>query len=246
MRKSIPTNLSVATLTCGFLLIAPALAQPVQADGLIYQLPKDGASVKFDMELTNSRNGQDHATTGTLSVSSVGESTVAGTKCRWIEFKTVVKIGERERSDFIKVLVPEQHLGKGKSPRQHIVRAWIRQEDGEPMPVKDFEDPRAMALALYLADPPNKPGEIEKIEIDSKLGKLQCVGASGELEFKRRSGAVTFNFENRLHSKAPFGVVNCVWNFVERRDGEVFETSRMKLTLTDTGAAARSELPDSK
>src|SRR5262245_57359214 len=54
------------TLVFAGLVIAAFLTEGARADGLIYQLPKDGASVRFDMELTTSRNGQDHTTKGIL------------------------------------------------------------------------------------------------------------------------------------------------------------------------------------
>jgi hypothetical protein len=73
---------------------------------------------------------------------------------------------------------------------------------------------------------------------------LQCVGAIGEFEIKGRAGTVVVSFENRLHPKAPFGVVTAIWKLVETRDGDVFDRSAIRLTLSDVGTTARSEMPD--
>lgn len=70
------------------ILIVAGAAPHCRADGLLYQLPEDGAKVVFDLKIeTNGMEG-----TGTLTMSSVGKVTeddkkttrrVVGSNSRW-------------------------------------------------------------------------------------------------------------------------------------------------------------------
>ena len=86
----------------------------VYADGLIYRLPKDGASVRYKMELVMERNGMQMTGDGTLSVSSVGQTVVDDEKCRWIEFKMKMKLQGRERTIIGKVLILRSTWGRAR------------------------------------------------------------------------------------------------------------------------------------
>ena len=87
---------------------------------------------------------------------------------------------------------------------------------------------------------------LEKTEIDGKLGKLQCPGVRGETSLKQGGSTFDLKFESRLHEKAPFGIVTSTWEFERKNNGQVGESGRFKLTLTDTQTSAVSELPDNK
>ena len=74
-----------------------AWAPLARADGLIYKLPKDGEQVRYEMEIAASIGGQDVTTKGSVTVSSVGQSTVDNEKCRCrrqLEIRT-----QEQRSD---------------------------------------------------------------------------------------------------------------------------------------------------
>jgi hypothetical protein len=227
------------------LFVSTVLTQGARADGLIYQLPANGASVRYDLETTGSFNGQERTFKGALTISSVGEATEGGEKCRWIEFRMMNKRDDQERVALAKCLIPEKHLGRGKSPGEHMIRGWFKQGDGEPQAITDLKSAQGGGrLAGYLTGPPPNPGELEKIEIDTPLGKLACPAVTGERDIEQGNGTTTITFENRLHEKSPFGVVSAVSKFERKMNGQVTASGTTKLTLADTGTTALSELPD--
>jgi hypothetical protein len=183
---------------------------------------------------------------GSVTVSSVGQMTVDNEKCRWIEIKMIFKEDDTERLTLTKVLIPEKHLGKGKSPGENLIRAWVKEGDMPATEVKDLKDPRTGAAAAFLAGPPKNPGELEKIEIDNaKLGKVASAGFTGDQELEGPGGTqVSINMENRLHEKAPFGVVTANWKFELKSNGQSVVQGMFKLTLAEINTTALSELSD--
>lgn len=226
------------------LLVFVTLIQSARADGLIYQLPADGTQVRYDNEVSFSANGQERTSTGSLTLSSVGVTTVGDQKCRWIEIKTTRKTDNGERITIAKFLVPEKELGKGKSAGEHLIRGWIKQGENEPQPVTDLKGPQARLLVAYLAGPPQNQRDLDQTEIDGKLGKLSCRGVAGDYEFVGDNGSLSVTMENRLNEKAPFGVVSAVWKFERKQNGQVMGSGTSKLTLIDISTTALSELPD--
>jgi hypothetical protein len=188
-------------------------------------------------------NGQQNVLKGSLTISSVGLATVDNEKCRWIEFKTVMKTDQGERIAIAKCLIPEKDLGKGKSPGEHMIRGWIKQGDME-LAISDIKSqPGRMMLVGYLAGPAPNAKELDKTEIDGLLGKLACAGMTGEQEFQRDNGSLSINFENRLHEKAPFGVVSAMWKFERKNNGQVMGSGTSKMTLAEINTTAFTELP---
>jgi hypothetical protein len=227
------------------LLVGAVLSQTARSDGLIYQLPANGASVRYDTETTGSFNGQERMFKGSVTISSVGEATVDGEKCRWIEIRMMNRRDDQERVAIAKCLIPEKELGRGKSPGEHVIRGWLKQGDGEPQAFSDFKSAQgAGRIAGYLAGPPQNPGELEKIEIDGPLGKLACPAVTGTRDVEQGNGTTSITFENRLHEKSPFGVVSALWKFERKMNGQVVGTGTTKITLADTSTTALSELPD--
>jgi hypothetical protein len=225
-------------------LMLSAFAPTARADGLIYQLPADGTSVRYDTDATFTNNGQERMVKGTLTVSSVGQATVDNEKCRWIEFKSVSKTDQGERIMIAKCLVPEKDLGKGKSPGDHMIRGWVKRGDMEPEAISDLRSQRGrMMLVGYLAGPAPNAKDLDKTEIDGPLGKQSCAGITGEQEFQRDNGSLSINFENRLHEKAPFGVVSAVWKFEFKTNGQVMGSGTSKMTLAEINTTALTELP---
>lgn len=228
----------------GFCLAA-ALISPACADGLVYRLPPDGAQIRYDMELMISAGDQQVPIKGFVTVSSVGQATVDNEKCRWIEIKFAVNADAQEHMQLMKTLVRESDVGKGKSPLEHVVRTWVRNENAEVIEVKDLKSNEAVTLNTFLAGAPKNSGELEKIEIDGKLGKLECAGVTGEFEVEGPNGmTIVINFENRLHEKAPFGLVTANWKFELKNNGQSVLTGTFKLTPAETNTTALSELPD--
>jgi hypothetical protein len=233
-------------LFLGGLLIIAALAQPACAEGLIYQLPDDGAQVRYDMAIGLTADGQEQNIKGSVTVSSVGQMTVGDEKCRWIEIKMISTTEGQDRPLTAKMLIPEMHIGKGKSPAEHLIRAWLKEGDAEAHEVTDFKSLEFLPMRTFLAGPLQNPGELEKIEIDGKLGKLSCAGATGSQDFEFGTAVLSINYENRLHEKAPFGLVATDWKFDVKNNGQSVAKGTFKLTLTDVSTTALSELPDKK
>jgi hypothetical protein len=125
-----------------------------------------------------------------------------------------------------------------------VIRGWIKQQDSEPMAFTDLKSVQRGRLAGYLIGPPQNPGELDKKEIDSSLGKLACPGVTGDREIEQGDGTTRIAFENRLHEKSPFGVVTAVWKFERKMNGQVAGTGTTTMKLVDTGTTALSELPD--
>src|SRR5207247_1112216 len=58
------------------LLALVSFANSARADGLIYRLPADGAQGRFEMEVDVTVGGQQVSTKGSVTISSVGQTTV--------------------------------------------------------------------------------------------------------------------------------------------------------------------------
>jgi hypothetical protein len=236
------------SLTLFVLFSAALLTQTARADGLIYQLPPDGTSVRYDYENKVTVNGQEAMGKGSFTVSSVGKTVVDGAECRWIEFKSISKRSDTgmEFVRITKILIPEEHIGRGKSPIEHVVRGWAKQGDDEPQEFKDAKllQSGRMIPAWYLAGPAQNGKELDQAESDSKLGKLACVGVTGDHEFQRDNVTTKIHFESRLHEKAPFGVVNVVWKFEHLVNGKETGSGTINLTLADVNHTALSDLPE--
>jgi hypothetical protein len=220
------------------------LAALARADGLIYQLPPDGTSARYDTESTATVDGQERTSKGSLTISSVGKAQVDGEDCRWIEIKSITRVNDTDRISITKCLIPEKFLAKGQSPGEKIVRGWSKFGDNDVQELRDTAGPRGRLLPFYLAGPAAVTTDLDPIEVESKLGKLPCKGVSGEQEFQRDNGSVGIKFENRLHEKAPFGLVSARWQIERRVNGQSMGQRTIKLVLADVNTTALSELPD--
>lgn len=250
---------------------------PKLAKGSFHQLPEDGTSAFFTMDLLveSVRSGAKPRDTanpmkGSVTVSSVGRTTLNGEACRWIEVK-VIFFGqplEDARVEVWKVLIPEKHLETGQSPMEHVVKGWhLHQfftpaEDGidlkskptignetlvtELAKVKE-EARRAGLLRLcsfspWFCGPMEDVKKLDKAVIETGLGKLECEGITGKLTFPDSKGKrMHVCVEKRLHDKAPFGIVSS-----ETRvwfEAENVHGGTRKLKLMETSENAESELP---
>jgi hypothetical protein len=241
-------------LSLAFLAVA-LFAESARADGLIYQLPEDGASVTFDS--TEVLNGVEKHQKNSLVISSVGKAVVDDEKCRWIEITAIDdNVGASDPETFLvfKLLIPERHLGKGKSARNHVLRGWLKNgkkgifEINDPKSIKTGIDLFYPPLPKLLSGPPSgEQEELANVEIDGTLGKISCAGVSGTYYERGQGGGQRIEFrttfENRLHEKAPFGVVSSAWKVTANVGGKIREFTS-NYTLTGTGENAVSKLPD--
>lgn len=226
----------------GLLLALPVL----QADGLVHRLPEDGASAKFDLEMTMNVQGMDKTITGHMVMASVGKADVEGKACRWIEFKLQMDFDGKEKIVVAKALIPEKAIKPGENPGTAMIRAWLK-EDGEPKELKDLQGQDAGPLPVFLSGPLLKSKKLAKEAMDNKaLGKIEAEGVSGSNSFDQGKEKIEVKMENRLHPKAPFGVVRSKIEFQIFRNGEARQQGTLVLKLIEVGKGAKSELPDKK
>ena len=239
-------------LTC---LAAAALfaaaATAAWADGLVYQLPKDGTWAQYDMEATMTRGDKVRTAEGLIRVASVGRATDSGQPCRWIEVRFEAKEANDRGVETVltKVLIPEKNLAKGQDPLKHAVRAWVKR--GEDDPPKELKDPANFdhgPLPLVLAAPMKNQKELEPVVVPSKAGNLDCKGVEGNVEFQLGTGrSVKGTIESRLHTKAPFGTVSSHWSLEMHRNGSTqVGKVTFEMKLADFGTGAKSEMPEQK
>jgi hypothetical protein len=241
------------TRTLASLVLLVALGGLARADGLLYQLPKDGTWATYDVNVSaKGPNDMNMEMKGTLRLASVGQATEKDRPCRWIEiqFDMTMAMGEHkmDQSEAYKLLIPEKYLAKGESPLDHVVRAWTQHGKGEMKKLDNPNDIDAGPLPIILSAPWKDVKQLAKAETESKLGKVACEGVEGSLEFKAsKIGVMKAKFENRLSTESPFGVVASRWT-IQPPDDTPAKMGDMvwKLKLTDFGSDAKTKMPDAK
>ena len=232
------------------LLVAILCQSTACAEGLLFQLPEDGAWVSYDIDAKAiNPDGTDVALIGTLTVSSVGKVKSGGEMCRWIEIVTDAKRAGEPFVDVDKLLIPERHLGKGKDPLAHVIKWWTQHSmhDGMPkeVPLKPApSEGHIQKLRPLLHAPYQVSRGLDPATVDGKLGDLRCKGVSA----KETSDAMGASFEStftiRTHEKVPFGVVSWELDLRVSRNGQPLGRSQMKLKAAATGLNRKSKLPD--
>jgi hypothetical protein len=231
--------------------LIPAIAS---AEGLLFQLPEDGHWVRFQVEGKTIHPDRIETTqTGTITMSSVGKAEINGQKCRWIEIVMAAKfddspsgIGNYSFTDIDKLLIPEEHLAKGKEPLKHVVKSWHKHslDGGAAQQVEDVKQ-RLQQLQTYLHGPFKATKELEAVRIDSTLGKLDCKGIAASETIEEGGATVAaVTYSIRLHEKAPFGVVGWEIEVKVLLNGKTVGTSVQKLKVAAVGTDAKSTIPD--
>jgi len=241
------------------LLFCFVVTGPVNADGLLYRLPKDGIGATYDFkETTFPIKGKEEKlnSEGSFTIASVGREKADGEDCRWLEIVIEAKTEERTVHSVFKALVPEQHLGKGKNPLNHWIRGWAKLDKQKPIPLTKemLRTPAAVKINLYITGPLERAKPIKEKVISTKaFGDLKCRGVVGYHTLKDgvvivKDGVVTkrdakIRFKNYLDDKAPFGVV---WSEFQMDGGEDQARTEAVLVLTRVVTGAKSQLPDHK
>lgn len=230
------------------LALLPAIAV---AEGLIYQLPDDGHWVRFEMvERHWKASGK---CLGTLTMSSVGMEEIDGHKCRWIEIDYDTKGWRAPIKNVYKLLIPEEHLGRGKEPLKHVLKAWYKDGEGKAIENKDLAvlvgAARYKLLGQFVHRPFGSVTELEAAAIESQLGKLVCKGVAVNETTPLKGEVEGATYSIRLHEKAPFGVV--LWEqklhwVLDTRDGPLQGWATTTLKVAATGVDAKSAMPEAK
>ncbi len=239
-----------------------------RADGLVFQLPADGAWALYAVKTDgNSRIGelkQEVATTGTLTVSSVGRVTRTKQTYRWLELKAESKSEGAYPKLVLKMLIPEKRLQRGQDPLAHSVLTFF-----DPKPI---DEKKAPLLESFIDDGFNRiQYEIDRFRADfpkplydsKSLERETVVTPAGRFEDCEiltgttgydgpliQNGRSVFQGKYRItiHPRAPFGVVAMSMESNGREIGEEDEevlhvTFTRTLTLMATGENAVSDLP---
>lgn len=248
MRKFSQILLAIALCTVG--------ASAAIGDGLIHRLPPDGAWARFELEWV----GPSPASllvvlrTGELTVSSVGQTVVAGEQCRWIEIRHITPQNGKETVGVQKLLIPEKYLLAGLNPLEHVIKAWAQHpavNGGAPQEITEPKGPKATpirALTDMFYGPPVSLSPLEEEVIETReLGTLSCPGVAARFVLTRDNLESVFDYETRLHDKAPFGVVSFRSESIHK-EGDVVKVPRhvTKLRLIASGTGAVSALADKK
>lgn len=219
----------------------------VHADGLIHRLPEDGSQAQYDLTIKAGAPGSPKEMKGTSRISSVGKEAVGADVCRWIEIRLAFTDDGQERVILTKSLIPEKHLGRGKSAGDNIQRTWIKFGDQEAIQLTDLKSPQAGPLQVFLAGPSANVTKLEKATIENaKLGKQECEGEIASYEFDQGEAHTKMTMEQRLSDKVPFGVLTAKLNFQTMRNGTVVEEGEAVFTFTDINTTALTELPNNR
>jgi hypothetical protein len=221
-------------------------AVPLDAAGVIHKLPEDRAWVRFEGEM-GSADGQPSSPVR-ITISSVGQATVADDVYRWIEmrFEVFQEDGSTKPVTITKGLFPEKQLKLGGDPVKGLLRAWMKTGDAAPIKVPEAEQKfhtheRFVGL---LGGPLQDVEKLDKRVVDSALGKLECDGLVGHIRTQHDEIDFHLIYELRLHEKAPFGVVSVKIKLEMQRGGKTPATGTlMDLKLIALGTDAKSELP---
>ncbi|MBI3462850.1 MAG: hypothetical protein HY000_07285 [Planctomycetes bacterium] len=228
-----------------FLAVTP---RPGRADGLLYQLPDDGTWVRFDTEgkAFGPDGGVKVTITGSVMVSSVGQTDVYGEKCRWIEIGSTAKRGEQEFTEVYKLLIPEKRLKQGENPLDHVLKAWQKHSMINHGAPQQLDLGAVRSLDEFLSGPAPEVTKLPAELTDSKLGKRQCEGLRGHAVVKTCDSETHFTYEVRLDKDAPFGVVTFRYEKARKRQGQSLGARTATFKLADFGTEAKSALPDSQ
>jgi hypothetical protein len=232
-------------------LLVASLPSTTMAEGLIHQLPADGAWIRFEVV------GKAQAADGTVRVSikgtqtirSVGRATVDGQPCRWIELDskmTFERAGAKpsEFTEIFKLLIPEKYLEAGQNPREHVLKAYRGQtvENLKELNLKSSDERSIASLDEIFHAPLEKTTELPAKELVIGKRKWTCKGSQAEAT----DTAGTFKTETRFSKDAPFGIVTYKYEKQRIRNGASLGSRQMEWKLVESGKAARSAAPDAK
>jgi len=227
------------------------LSATAAAEGLIYQLPDDGAWVRFEVNGKGLRpDGTETVTVkGTQTISSVGQTVVKDEKCRWIELQsqmTFQRAGAAagKQDEIIKLLVPEKYLKKGENPRDYVLKAF---KGASAETIREIDLKGDGAREIQSLDEVFHPAlkdvsQLPATTIKTKQQSWSCEGSKG----KATSDGTTFTTETRVNNKAPFGVVTYKYQKERSRDNKPQGSRIMEWKFVESGKGAKSAAPDAK
>lgn len=235
-----------------------------RADGLVFQLPADGAWARYAVQTDGEfafGDGpkQKLALSGTLKIGSVGEVTRSEEKCRWIELKSESKTEGVYPKLILKLLIPEGRLQRGQDPLAHARLTFFDPKPVDKEKITSYID-EGFNRIQYEIDrfrdvfprPLDNAKSPKRETIETSAGKFEdCEVVAGTSDYDGPllgNGRSVFQATYRIviHPKAPFGVVTMQIEAEGREignKGTVFIKVKKTLTLVETGKNGVSDLP---
>lgn len=225
-----------------------SLPNCVLGEGIIYQLPDDGAWVSFNV--SGQGIGSDGSVTvtveGTQTLRSVGRTVVDDKQCRWIELETELTFQRTGAEpgmfkEIIKLLVPEMYLAMGQNPREHVLKAYqgTSAETIRELDVNDKDAREIQSLDEIFHSRLMQVSDLTATEIETANQSWTCEGFTGE---SNEDGTV-FTTETRTNTDVPFGVVTYRYEKERQRDNQSQGKRTMEWRLVDLGNDATSAAP---
>lgn len=223
----------------GFALVAWAvLTVPTCAQGLIHRLPTDGTTVRYQVAVTQkTADGQTTNEAIDVRISSVGVAKTDAGDVRWIE----ISLRRPERSQVLKVAIPEKRFGDAQNPFAHIRRAWLKRDGAEAERVDPERARRAVAVFLVPHFEGLAGDATETIE--TKQGKFDCTVREGKAVVTLDNESVESTGKFWVTPKAPLGWAQLELRRRTVRNGELVRESTSRFTIAEVAADARSALP---
>lgn len=232
-----------------------AFAGPVvaAADGLVTQLPGESAWATFRLtDTTMSIGGEEKNTDGTLTIKRLGDETVDGNICCWIEIELKYTWPDNPKAEshstIWKLLIQQSSFEDEEGPIDGIVRGYVAHgyESQKLRPEIMEHVPQANVLRIYLHNDWIMPRELPERTIRTDHAELSCMGFNAETTLYDSDDAQTeirtTTFTQWTNDQTPFGVVEL--SFDRRVSGGL--STRQTLTLSSWGDDAESRFPDAE
>jgi hypothetical protein len=246
--------------------ISLCLCQGASADGLVFQLPADGAWARYDFATTGTQSGGesklDIDIKGTLTLSSVGTVSRNQHTCRWIELHSKSDTEGAYQKLILKMLIPEKRLTRGQDPLAHSVLTFFdpKQVDEQAAPgVESFIDDGFNRIQyeidrfrLEFPRPLFNAKSLPRETLETPAGRFEdCEVLEGMSNYDGpllENGRSVFRSTYRIaiHPRTPFGVVTMQIRTEGREIGDGFAQNfkaTKTLTLAAVGTGAVSALP---
>ena len=215
-----------------------SLPPHAHADGLIHQLPLDGAWVRYKLSEEGDAAMKDaqklpHKSAGSLVLRSVGQHELEGERCRWLELElridSVATVPDRvtgelkeqkaDRHIILKMLIPEKHLTAGADPLADVRKLYFKDGTMEAELIDDEESRQFHLgrLRQLLPVPAQAVDKLHKHRVatpDPNLGALECemlrFDSSHVGPLARGQGWMSWQGRHEvcLHPQVPFGVAS--------------------------------------
>lgn len=135
-----------AAIAFGFVLL---LTPAANAEEAAAKLPADGWWARYFVSMKRDGNNDEQTMKRTYSL--VGTATENDMTCRWVEMKTVTMVGDKDRVEIVKFLIPEKELLESDQPLVRLVRCWSKTDDGM-VKALSFDPPRGDGVNPQSAD----------------------------------------------------------------------------------------------